>query len=198
MNLSLRPPASIAAAATQARNEGFALAAFAKLTTDAEWKSAKRFQRRYELRAGPEVCATLNFASAFGSLAEAEAAEGRWTFKRGGFLRPRVTVRDAATEKELGVFAATWRGEGVLDVHAGPSFQWASQGFWHARWTWADETGRELLHLSPKSVLRSTAAVELEPAALRARTTGLLAALGWYLIILSAEDSSGAMMAVLG
>lgn len=174
------------------------MAPFAKLTAEAEWKATKRLARRYVLKSGPEIFATLSFAGAFGSLANAVAAEGHWTFKRGGFLRPRVSVRDAATERDLGVFEATWGGDGVLRLGAQPEYKWSSEGIWRTRWTWSGATGHGLVHLSPKSVLRSTALAEVEPGARKDKWTGLLAALGWYLILLTAEDGSAGAIIAMG
>ncbi|HEX3630717.1 MAG TPA: hypothetical protein VHW91_09625, partial [Candidatus Dormibacteraeota bacterium] len=60
------------------------------------WVQPSARKREHELRAGDDVGATLAFQR--GSLANAAAAEGEWTFKRQGFWHPRVTARIAGSE----------------------------------------------------------------------------------------------------
>ena len=81
------------------------------------WTQPSTFNREYELRAGDEVVATLGWQKTGGSLALARSTEGNWTFKRSGFLSPRVTVRLAGSETEVAVFKPSWRGEGTLAFH---------------------------------------------------------------------------------
>ena len=57
------------------------------------WTQPALLQRQYALCAGDKVVATLRWQKPFGSLALAELAGGVWTFKRSGFLSPKVTVR---------------------------------------------------------------------------------------------------------
>ena len=66
------------------------------------WIQPAAFQREHELRAGDDVVATLKFQR--GSLADAEAPDGYWTFKRQGFWQPRVTVRAAGSDADLATF----------------------------------------------------------------------------------------------
>ena len=61
--------------------------------TELEWVQPHALRREFELRAGEEAVAKLEFRSTFGSLASAQSGEGTWTFKRVGFWRSHVTVR---------------------------------------------------------------------------------------------------------
>ena len=56
---------------------------------DLTWTQPKALKQAFELRAGEDVVGTLEFRNSFGSFATGESADGRWTFKRQGFFRPR-------------------------------------------------------------------------------------------------------------
>ena len=68
-----------------------------------EWIQPKAMMRHHVLRSGQDLYATLTWVKVFGSLAEASTADGRFTLKRGGFLRPYVTIRDASLENDIAV-----------------------------------------------------------------------------------------------
>jgi hypothetical protein len=57
------------------------------------WSQPKAMRREYQLSNGNELVGWLRFEKFSGSLATAEVASQNWTFKREGFLHPRVTVR---------------------------------------------------------------------------------------------------------
>ena len=71
---------------------------------DLHWNQPSGFKMEYELRDGETLAATLRFRSSFGSLATAESADGRWTFKRVGFWHPVITVRASNEEATLATF----------------------------------------------------------------------------------------------
>jgi hypothetical protein len=74
-------------------------------------------KREFELRAGEATIASLEFRSTFGSLASAESGDGSWTFKRVGFWRSHVTVRESGSETDLAVFRNnTWSAGGTLEL----------------------------------------------------------------------------------
>ena len=82
-------------------------------------------RRSYQLSAGDDLVATLDWATSTGSLATGEAADGNWTFKRVGFFRPSVTVRDRGGPHDLAVMRKV-KGVGlVMEFAAGPRFTWA-------------------------------------------------------------------------
>ncbi|MBV9848534.1 MAG: hypothetical protein JO250_02485 [Armatimonadetes bacterium] len=161
------------------------------------WVKPSPLHGRYELREGEDVRATLQRRSAFGTLADAEAAEGRWTFKRVGFLPPRVTVRDAGANTEAAVFQVHWDGSGELTLNDGRRFMWQAANFWHSQWTWTDAEGTPLLHFRPVHLSwHEQAQVEVSPAALVLPECSLLALLGWYLTLLRAADANNSAGAI--
>jgi hypothetical protein len=153
-------------------------------------------KREYDLLAGDAVVATLRWEKAFGSLATAMTAEGSWTFKRAGFLSPRVTVRIAGAETDLASLKARWRGDGTLEFGDGRRYRWTHAGFWHTEWFFANESGEPLMRLRPKFALAGPAAdVTIEPAAASIPDLPLLITLAWYLVVLMSQDAGGATAA---
>jgi hypothetical protein len=58
------------------------------------WVQPGAFRRGFELhRADEQNIGSLRFEKAFGASARGDSPHGSWTFKRVGFLNPRVTVR---------------------------------------------------------------------------------------------------------
>jgi hypothetical protein len=163
------------------------------------WMQASAAEQTYELRAGDDVVATLRWQKTGGSLALAESAEGRWTFKRTGFFSPRVTVRAVGTESDIAVFTPDWfAGRGTLELASGRRFRWATMSFWRSQMAFCNEAGQPIVHYKPEWALQLAAAkVEIEQAAVAIAELSLLVLLGWYFMLLMAEDSI-TMSAVAG
>lgn len=160
------------------------------------WVSARRVRRAYNLQSGDEVIGSIRWRGLFGSLAEAEYRGRTWTFKRGGFLRPRVTIREAGTEENLGVLELAMMGGGVLSLRDGSRFRWERAGFWTQRFNFTDERGTEIVAFKPKhSIVRRAGAIEASPSARRHPAFGLLVTLGWYMFNLIADDDASSAAA---
>lgn len=159
------------------------------------WCQPDTWKSGYELCAGDEVVATLRLPKLWGSLAEAESADGRWTFKRVGFWRQRVTIRNAGEEADLGTFDPRWTGEGTLrigDVY----YQWDATSFWKQTFVWRDHLGQELMAFASTNALtKSEAKLEISPAGRELQHSSLLALFGWYLVVKSIQDSVAATTA---
>ena len=153
-----------------------------------QWSSISLWQHRFALHAAGDVVARLRWEKTFGSLAVAETAEGSWTFKRRGFLRPSVTIRVPGADEDLATLSVHFRGEGSLLAPDGRVYQWTKASFWRSSWTWTDAGGQPLVHFEPV-LLKRSAAVKLEPAALPLHDLPLLVCLGWYLMVLMADDA---------
>ena len=153
------------------------------------WRHPSILKQEYELRAGAETLATLRWPRALGSLAEAEAVKGRWTFKRTGFWKPRATIRIAGSEEDVAIFQPQWTGNGVLGFADGSSSRrWTGTNFLRTRFAWEDERGDPLVRLHSRG-LRTEAEVALEPDALRLPELPLLVIFGLYLVV--SEQAAG-------
>jgi hypothetical protein len=166
------------------------------------WVQPRAMERSFVLRGDEREFASLEFKSSFGSLALAEAADGRWTFKRVGFFNPRVTIRRAGEELDLGVYRPRWTGsEGTLEM-GGRTYVWKTANFWATQFVLLDSSGGELLRYKEgaqksklSDIFKNQAQVEIAPHAWRLPELSLLVMLGWYLIILHQEDAAAAATA---
>lgn len=159
------------------------------------WTPTKGVQRSYDLRAGEETLGTLRWER--GTLAAADLGDDHWTFKREGFWHPRVTVRAAGSTTDLAIFRPGWSGAGTLELSPARSVQWRAANMWHSQWAWHEADGRPLLHFkSRQGWTRHEASVTIEPAAVGSPELPLLAALGWYLLVLLAQDTATAAISV--
>lgn len=167
-----------------------------------EWTQPKTFQNRYELRSGENLVATLEFPKAFGSLANAIAADGRWTFKRVGFFNTRITVRLEGQEDELAVYHPKWTGtEGRLQFASGEAYTWKVANFWATQFVWLSSDQQVILFrpgVEDSEIsdwFKTQARVEIQPEAGMVKHLSLLVLLGWYLMILKQQDDVAATAA---
>ncbi len=173
------------------------------LTDELFWTQPMAMHRAYELQSSGLVVATLEFETAFGSLATARADGDAWSFKRMGFFRPHVTVRIAGTEDDLAVYRPKWTGtEGELAFRDGTIFTWTITNFWATRYEVKDSAGQTLVEYKSggrdsglRDFFRSQATVTVTDAGRRYRQTGLLVLVGWYLILLQQSDAAAAAVA---
>lgn len=144
----------------------------------------------FELKRGEDVVGTLKFRSMFGTFATGETGDGAWTFKRIGFFRTAITIRNAATDTEVAVFRnSTWSGGGTLELPDGGKYK-ADTNFFETKLAITDEREAPLVYFRNTGLLRSAAAVEIAPSALSVPELPLLVILGFYLMIMISRDSA--------
>ena len=154
------------------------------------WVQPRALRNEYQLIADGKTLASLRWEKAFGSLATAEAADGRWTFKRVGFLRPRVTVRAEGSEADVATLEPGWMGSGVLQFSDGHRYRWANTSFWGGEWAFASEAGTVLVRFLPGYSRKKRGTVHVESEARTLQHLSLLLLLGWYLVVLMAQDTA--------
>jgi hypothetical protein len=136
----------------------------------------------YELWAEDEIVGTLCWQR--GSLAVAETADGRWSFKRPGFGRSRVSVREVGSHTDIAASGSGWTGSGTLQLSAGRRFHWSAANLWHSQWVWQQANGTPLVRFESKQrIVKVEGRVTIERAALPFPELDLLVALGWYLLV---------------
>jgi hypothetical protein len=139
-----------------------------------QWTHPNAISGEYELRGGDEVFARFHMKGAFSSQIEAETANGNWIIKRKGISRTIVVMtRDSQTE--LATVKRHMSGQAKLLTLDGREYIWQCESFWRDVWTWLNNEGTSLLHLTRGS------RVQFEPAAKDIPDLGLLTTLGWYL-----------------
>ena len=139
----------------------------------------------FELRAGDAIVAELSWPSSAGSLAHVGTSRGTWTLKRGGFLQPHVTVRDAEG-REVARLQAHLTG-GIVEIGGGLRYRLRRAGILVPSWQVFGPTGPALVHLEPVSERRHLEGglVQVEEGFLRSPDLGLLVVLAWYFIVLA-------------
>jgi hypothetical protein len=154
------------------------------------WFQPSARKRDHELRAGDVVVATLRFQR--GSLADAEGDGHHWTFKRQGFWNPRATVRVAGSDYDVAVFHPRWIGGGTLELADGRAVKFSSANFWQSEWVWLDKD-QPVVHFKGRhGIVKAKGAVEIQAGAANRTDLPLLVLLGWYLILLHADDAAAA------
>jgi hypothetical protein len=159
------------------------------------WIQPRKHKRDFELRAGEEILATLRWDKQRRQIAAGEAADGRWTFRRPGFLHQHVEARLSEVDLEVARFQPLLRGGGTLEFPDGRRFGLRPTSFWNAEWAWTTATNDILLRV--KRTARSTlekGVIELLPGTSGIPELALLILLSWYLIILAADDAATATM----
>jgi len=161
--------------------------------TELQWVQPHAFKREFELRSGESTIATLAFRSAFGSLATAQTDEGSWTFKRVGFWRSHVTVREAGRETDLAVFRNnTWSAGGALEFANGRVFR-ANSNFWQTAYQFTNANDEPLVRFTRVAgMFHFSCEVRVEPAGARLAELPWLISLGLYLIVKMRDDAAGA------
>jgi hypothetical protein len=158
------------------------------------WQQPRALKAEYELRAGDELLATLSKSGSFGMSMDAEIGASRFTLKREGLVRSRITIREAGATGEPAVFARSgFLGRGELALPDGRSYRWKMTSFWGGRWAFLDDSDRPLVSFATRNrFLRAGCDVEIATGALARPELPVLVLLGWYLLLRMREESASA------
>ncbi len=162
-----------------------------------EWRQTALLRRAFQLMDGEEEVGSLRFVSTVGTRAAGEYRGKQWTFKRTGFLTPKITVRAADSENDLAVFTPGWNGKGWVAFAAGPRFHLQHKNFWGTEWVFEREDGTAVVALSGRhGMLKQHAAAGIAPGAESQAETPVLLLLIWYVrILVNADAASTAVIA---
>ena len=166
------------------------------------WMETAKLESMLVVPGDEEPLATLRWKNSWGSLAAGESSDGSWTFKRSGFLRPRVTARETGSGQAVCEVAMHAGGDGSMQV-MGRSYSFERAGFWHPVWRVCKSPhGEPILtigydHGQEKG---DNSTIELGQAGdIPSPDISLISILAWYLLLLiqySDYESSGAVAAV--
>jgi hypothetical protein len=155
-----------------------------------KWEQPRAFKMEYNLRAGDELVATLNFRSLFGSLATGQSADGCWTFKRVGFWQTRATIRACDSEDDIASYRNnTWSCGGTLELVDGQKIL-GTTNFWQTKFGFERESGEKLIQFTNGGLIHISAIVEVLPEGLSIRQLPWMVMLGWYLVIMMHHDAA--------
>lgn len=165
-------------------------------STTLEWRAAEPPGLAFELTSEEGVHATLSWSETT-TLAKVETAEGTWTFLRLGVLAKHITLREEGSHSNLAEFHPHLFGKGKLEFRDGATYHW-THAHHNPGWAFLDSEGKELLRVQPwpeapgyvpekgmivgRVVLESTGGTRWRDS--------LLAALGWYILLLPWHDAS--------
>ena len=162
-----------------------------------EWTQPKSLEQFYELRYGDSLIGTLTFRSSFGTLAVAETANEKWTFKRVGFLNPRVTIRVDGNLQDMAIFQPKLWGGGVVHFTGGRPYTWKPANFWQTQWAFIDRQEKEALISTQvlneeklSDIFKTQVTVEITPSVLPGPAPTVLVPFGLYLMILQQQDAA--------
>jgi hypothetical protein len=147
------------------------------------WVQPTSLRQTFELRAeDDDVVARLQFDGR--SLATAETAWQKWTFRREGLLTQRVTIL-ARDSSDAVVVKVAWAGGAALDLSQGRQVQFGAANFWRTRWRWSDvATEASLVQFKTHAgFMKLGGEMEIETAAITYPELPLLVVLGWYLLV---------------
>lgn len=166
---------------------------------DLQWVQPKALKRYHEMKADDELYGTLSWKKPLGSLAVGVCAEESYSFKKGGFLRPYVTVRRLSQEDEIGRMDVKLGQNGVLEFVDGHRYELRKSSFWRPRWALLDEYGETVCTFVRKSLrLRLSGEVSISEGITRRAHLPLLILIGWYVIVTLAEEEATAVGAAAG
>jgi hypothetical protein len=162
-----------------------------------EWRQPEARRRFYQLTSNGEETATLRFEKCSGSLATGEDGQAKWTFKRAGFLSPRVSVREAGADSDIAIFTPAWTGNGWLVFSTGHRYYLRPTNFWATEWAFEGEDGSQTVVLSgPHGLFKQGGHARVAEAAASLPETPVMLLLIWYLRVLMKEDASAAAVMV--
>jgi hypothetical protein len=161
------------------------------------WTQPDVHQRLFELKDGDRLPARLRMVGPAGPPATGETAAGTWTFKRVGFLNPRVTARTPGSLEDAAVFSPAWGGGGSFALAGGRAARWTPGAIFgpSAQIVRPDGLILALFHtvkhgLSVKDLFRTEADVEILHTAWRDPDLPLLLVWTWYLMILAYHEET--------
>ncbi len=160
-----------------------------------EWVPSSSEWFGFELRDGEDTMGRLVWDRQRRSVACAECTSGRWTFRRSGFIYPRVTVREAGSSRDCAVFTPRWRGDGALEMTEEYVYHFRPADFW---WTRASFFGPRVEKLVGLEVLASGRGSDAQTTIGRLRVFApgracphlpLLSLVGWFLVMVRRAEA---------
>ncbi|MGH2485266.1 MAG: hypothetical protein ACRDHE_04550 [Ktedonobacterales bacterium] len=157
------------------------------------WVKATR-SRRFELRAGNDVVASLEWTGSSIAWARGEWGETAYRFNRAGWLRQRVFVRAESAGGAGSPLATYVSRTGKLTFADGRTLLWTKPKRLTNDHIWVDASGGTVARFSPS---RGATTLTVSPSAAEQPEARLLALLGQFLLVLAARDVEDATTAAI-
>ena len=164
-----------------------------------QWKQPRLTVRSYVLMEGDREVAHLTFRS-LGSLATGECQGRTFTFKRGGFLCPFISVRKEGDKENLAILRFSWGYElgGLLTLADGRKYLFHGPSVRRDYFALTDESGRPLCKLTHESgLLRRSGEFTDLGMSYKDPEPPLLALLLWYATMMVFDEELAASSAAV-
>jgi hypothetical protein len=156
-----------------------------------EWRQPEVLSRFYQLTDNGREIATLRFESSCGSLATGECGQARWTFKRTGFLSPKISVREAGLRDQHRAIHARLDGQRLGGLLFRPALSLAAHEFRGTEWAFEAEDGTAAIALSGnRGFFKQGGTDTVTQSAAGLPETPVMLLLIWYLRVPMNEDAS--------
>jgi hypothetical protein len=169
------------------------------------WTQPDLHQLLFELVDGDRTVARLRIERPAGTLATGETAAAAWTFKRVGFLTPRVTARSQGASTDVGLFTPGWGGGGSFTLAGGRTLRWTPGSPFGPGSQIVRPDGLILAVTHPvrhgpsvRDLFRIEADVEVLHAAWHEADLPLLLVWTWYLMILAHHEETTLISSAAG
>jgi hypothetical protein len=159
-------------------------------------KWVQRSSKEDELVSEDDVVGVLHWASSWSSLAIAESADGKWSFKRIGFIHPKISIREFGKDVDLYFADIGWGGEATLILPDQGAFRWTPHN-WHRKWILQDKEGKEIMSIELDGIVKVNGKVTIDHSSIPTPTLSLLVLLGWHLIMNVLSDEAASTAAVV-
>ena len=116
------------------------------VSSDFSWTSLPR-NHGYEIRQQGEVTGTLLRPGPTSCDFLAETGQGKWIFRRSGFLGTNAAILEMETHRIVATFSPSWRMQGVLSFVDGTVFHVECKGVWHPVWSISRDNREVILSL---------------------------------------------------
>lgn len=162
------------------------------------WRQPDLMKFAFELASSPtRVFASLHSMKWTGTLMEAQSATGHWTFKQVGAWTPRIAIRNAGEDAELGALTISniWLSN-KADLRLGTDVvaRWEEPSLWRRDVLWVTADGSPLITYragvdasSFADWFKTQCRVDLTPAGMAHPHRDLLLCVGWYLVVLQSQ-----------
>jgi hypothetical protein len=153
---------------------------------DLQWARDSASKRNHLLSSSASLAGKLSFENNHGSRAQGETAHGVWTFKREGFLQPRVSIRRPGSDATIGMVSLSASGSGILTLPGGVEYRFSTSGWCRDHWRF-EKRGQPVVRFERS---RGGAKASIENTSESAETMSILLLLGSYLPVLTEADDA--------
>jgi len=164
-----------------------------------KWSQPKATVREYLLTLDGREVAKLTYVGIFGSLARGQCAGKTFTFKRGGFLRPFISIRKEGFDEDVGTLRFNWGFSltGELILANGIKLLFFGPRLGKAECRFTAEDGRHVCSLSHvPGLLKRRGDFVLESHSGNDPDPLLLALLLWYAAVLISDEEASSVTVV--